>query len=141
MLHKRISAMTPTRPTPDPSPSPGAFFLCPAACLPPVPDAHRLQQQALYEWAYRQAREVVRPSDPLAVGPDLALGAASDVVVAVGEQEAFPGRPSLDDEQLHGGHGGVGSLSGVDARPASRPGGRGGGAGAIFLRPCLDCLV
>ena len=62
MFSKRISAMTPTRPIPDPSPSPGAFFLCPVACLPAVSEAHRLQQQALYQWAYQQAREVLRPS-------------------------------------------------------------------------------
>jgi hypothetical protein len=62
MIRRRLFSMTPTRPTRDPSPSPAAFVLCPVACLPAVPESARLQQQALYEWAYEQAREVLRPS-------------------------------------------------------------------------------
>ncbi len=62
MFSKRLFPTTPARPAGDPSPSPNAFCLCPIVCLPPVPEAHRLQQQALYEWAYQQAREVLRPS-------------------------------------------------------------------------------
>src|SRR5439155_22030961 len=62
MIRRRLFPMTPQRPTHDPSPAPAAFVLCPVACLPAVPDATRLQQQALYEWAYRQAREVLKPS-------------------------------------------------------------------------------
>ena len=62
MFPKRLFPLTPTRPAGDPSPSPDAFFLYPVACLPPMPEASRLQQQALYEWAYQQAREVMKPS-------------------------------------------------------------------------------
>jgi hypothetical protein len=62
MSHNRLLPMTPQQPTRDPSPSPSAFILFPVACLPAVPDSVRLQQQALYEWAYQQARDVVRPS-------------------------------------------------------------------------------
>ncbi len=62
MFRDRFPAARPSRPIGDPSPSPDGFFLCPLACLPFVPDAARLQQQALYEWAYQQAREVLRPS-------------------------------------------------------------------------------
>lgn len=62
MFRNRFPSARPSRRISDPSPSPGGFFLCPLACLPSVPDAARLQQQALYEWAYQQAREVLRPS-------------------------------------------------------------------------------
>ena len=62
MFRDRIASAWPTRPIHDPSPAPSAFFLCPLTCLPAVPDAARLQQQALYEWAYQQARAVLRPS-------------------------------------------------------------------------------
>jgi len=62
MFRKRIPSATPARPIRDPAPSPGAFFLCPLVCLPVGPEGSRLQQQALYEWAYQQAREVLRPS-------------------------------------------------------------------------------
>jgi hypothetical protein len=64
MFSKRRIPMLPTRPARDAAPCPGAFYLCPVACLPPTPEAHRLQQQALYEWAYRQAQEVLKPSLP-----------------------------------------------------------------------------
>ena len=62
MFRDRFRSATPARPVRDPSPSPGGFFLCPLTCLPAVPDAARLQQQALYEWAYQQACAVLRPS-------------------------------------------------------------------------------
>ena len=58
MFPKRLFPTTPAQPAHAPSPSPGAFFLCPVACLP---EASRLQQQALYEWAYQQARQVLQP--------------------------------------------------------------------------------
>jgi hypothetical protein len=62
MFHKRFPSTTPMPPIHDPTPSPGAFILCPIACLPSVPHEFRVQQQALYEWAYQQAREVLKPS-------------------------------------------------------------------------------
>ena len=58
--------MGPTRflpPAPAPEPAPGAFMLCPLGWLP-VPSDYALWQQALYQWAFDQAREVVRPSLP-----------------------------------------------------------------------------
>jgi hypothetical protein len=62
MFPKRRLPMTPIRPDHENIAAPGAFFLCPIGCLPPAPEACRLQQQALYEWAYQQAREVLKPS-------------------------------------------------------------------------------
>jgi hypothetical protein len=38
-------------------------MLCPLGWLP-VPSDYALWQQALYQWAFDQAREVVRPSLP-----------------------------------------------------------------------------
>jgi hypothetical protein len=48
---------------PAPAPAPGAFVLCPVG-LPLVPAGYALWQQALYQWAFAQAQEVVRPSLP-----------------------------------------------------------------------------
>ena len=45
-------------------PTPGAFFLCPLSCLPVVSPDQWPWQQALYQWAFEQAQEVVRPSLP-----------------------------------------------------------------------------
>ena len=41
---------------------PRRFFPVSGRLLAARPEASRLQQQALYEWAYQQAREVLRPS-------------------------------------------------------------------------------
>jgi hypothetical protein len=62
MFRKRVPPAMPARAIGDAPPVPGAFLLCPIACLPVVTQGCRLQQQALYEWAYRQAQDVVRPS-------------------------------------------------------------------------------
>jgi len=62
MFPKSRLPMKPMRPAPQVAPSSGAFFLCPMSCMPAVSEADRLQQQALYAWAYQQAREVVKPS-------------------------------------------------------------------------------
>ncbi len=62
MFRDRYPSALPKRPVRDPSPSPAAFLLCPVACLPAGTESSRLQQQALYEWAYQMAREVLRPS-------------------------------------------------------------------------------
>jgi hypothetical protein len=48
---------------PPPAPAPGAFVLCPFG-PPLVPAGYALWQQALYQWAFAQAQEVVRPSLP-----------------------------------------------------------------------------
>ncbi len=61
MFPKRNISMTPQPAADGPRPS-AAFFLCPIACLPPVPPSARLEQLALLERAYQQAREVMRPS-------------------------------------------------------------------------------
>jgi hypothetical protein len=48
----------------DPTPSPTAFLLCPVVCLPVWSPAQGQWQQSLYDWAFAQARAVVRPSLP-----------------------------------------------------------------------------
>ena len=45
--------------TPPPNPP---FVLFPLGHLPPVAPAQWLYQQALYQWAFAQAQQVVRPS-------------------------------------------------------------------------------
>jgi len=43
-------------------PAPAAFVLVPCWNLPAASAAHWTYQQALYEWAAQQARDVMRPS-------------------------------------------------------------------------------
>ena len=64
MFDNRLPSATPARPLADPTPSPGAFVMCPPMCLPAWSPELALRQQALYEWALNQARAVVRPSLP-----------------------------------------------------------------------------
>jgi hypothetical protein len=47
-----------------PAPAAGAFFLCPLSCLPLGCREQWPWQQALYQWAFDQAREVIRPALP-----------------------------------------------------------------------------
>jgi hypothetical protein len=49
------------RPAP-PAPSPAAFVLYPVVCVPLASPAQALWVEALYRWAFEQAREVARPS-------------------------------------------------------------------------------
>ena len=39
-----------------------AFVLVPLASLPPLTPAQWIYQQALYQWAFAQAQQVMRPS-------------------------------------------------------------------------------
>jgi hypothetical protein len=60
MFHKRMRSI----PDVTPSPAPAAFFLYPLSCLPSACSSQWHWQQALYQWAFEQAKEVVRPSLP-----------------------------------------------------------------------------
>ena len=64
MHHNRILHEAPIRlPRPELPPSgPGAFMLCPFACLPGLPLEQWLWQQYLYRCAFEEAQAVVRPS-------------------------------------------------------------------------------
>jgi hypothetical protein len=64
MFYNRFSSAAPARPMAEPSPSPAAFLLCPLVCLPVCSPAQGHWQQSLYEWAFSQAKAVVRPSLP-----------------------------------------------------------------------------
>lgn len=59
MFYNRIPSAVPARPIVEATPSPSAFFLCPAMNGTP---AQRQGQQDLYAWALAQAQAVVRPS-------------------------------------------------------------------------------
>jgi hypothetical protein len=45
-----------------PLPTPGAFVGFPMGCLPAQPPEQLHWQHALYQWAFAQAQDVVRPS-------------------------------------------------------------------------------
>lgn len=60
MFDNRFRSALPAQPVIEPTPSPGAFLLCPLA----VSCAHGQWQQSLYEYALARAKEVVRPSLP-----------------------------------------------------------------------------
>jgi hypothetical protein len=53
--------LEPRRPAAPPAPNSDAFMFCSTSCLPVTPDFAQWQQ-ALYQWAYEQAREMLRPS-------------------------------------------------------------------------------
>jgi hypothetical protein len=63
MFSKRIHSVS-SDPTSSTQPAPGAFVLCPLGCLPAGAPAQMASQQAIYQWAFEQAQQVVRPSLP-----------------------------------------------------------------------------
>jgi hypothetical protein len=55
MFHRRFQQIM----TPPPKP---AFVMVPLTCLPPVALTQWLYVQALYQWAFAEAQQVLRPS-------------------------------------------------------------------------------
>jgi hypothetical protein len=62
MYRKRFSIMPPSPPQPNPTPSVGAFVLCPIVWFPVPSPVFWHWQQGLYQWALQEAQAVVQPS-------------------------------------------------------------------------------
>src|SRR5262249_3196975 len=85
----------------------------------------------------RDAQQAVLPADPIAVGPDVALGTAAEDVLAARETEVVVLRPSVDVAQTDD-HGAVLHASPRPTAPWAPSGS--GGTGPVSL-PCSSSLM